>query len=144
MEYLKRYNELLNEGNDGEDISGEDMSVVNNNIDTIMHVAERSWGTQYQFMEKHGHAIATGYIMNENKKAFGLKGLSVSPEHRKKGYGLALQEMREELGNKLGCEYCALWVKKNTWMHDWYKRRGYVDGSDYPGDKNAIWMTKKL
>jgi hypothetical protein len=51
--------------------------------------------------------------------------------------------MREDIGRRLGATYSCLWVKPNTWMHDWYQRRGYTYLKDYE-QEDAVWMRKSL
>jgi hypothetical protein len=44
----------------------------------------------------------------------------------------------------MGAVYSCLLVKKDAWMHEWYKRRGYSDYQDQEGEKDWVWMRKSL
>lgn len=70
--------------------------------------------------------------------------LSVSPDIRNHGWGTRLQEIRESVATALGGQTMRLWVKKDTWMHEWYLRRGYMDLCDHDSEYDSIWMTKDL
>lgn len=50
----------------------------------------------------------------------------------------------EGLAIKIGAPNVCLWVEKNSWMHQWYARRGYLDGDDKEDQENTIWMKKGL
>lgn len=52
--------------------------------------------------------------------------------------------MREQIGVLLGAKESCLWVIKDSWMHDWYARRGYTDLQDHETEETAVWMTKQI
>jgi GNAT superfamily N-acetyltransferase len=95
-------------------------------------------------MEKTGKAFARLYQYNDDTTTVCLDYLSVDFEIRRKGIGTELQEIREKIGRSLGADTACLWCRKDTWMHDWYKRRGYEDWKDNEDEENAIWMKKSL
>jgi GNAT superfamily N-acetyltransferase len=95
-------------------------------------------------MEKHGFAFAHAYWYHDDKSTINLNWLSVSESSRKKGIGTELQEIREEIGRKLGASVSSLQVEKGSWMHDWYKRRGYEYLREDDNDNNLVWMSKTL
>jgi len=110
----------------------------------ISHSSPNNWGYSVEIMEKKGRAFARIYWYNEDETIVYLDMLDVSESYRKKGIATKLQEMREEIGRKLGATFSYLWVFKDTWMYDWYVRRGYLPIGDYENEKNAVWMKKKL
>lgn len=74
-----------------------------------------------------------------------LDSLSVDPDIRQLGQGRLLQVVRENVAKfLLEAEECWLWVKKDSWMYEWYKRRGYVDVKPHEQMEGCIWMFKKL
>ena len=93
-------------------------------------------------MEKQGKAFARLYWYDDDDKIVYLDMLSVDQEERGKGLGTKLQEIRENIGRELGAIEACLWVKKNTWMYRWYKRRSYLDWKDHETENNSIWMKK--
>lgn len=110
----------------------------------ITHFSENGWGSSIFLIEKTGAAFARMYWYNDECTIFYLDWLNVDENRRQQGLGTSLQEVREELAKKLGGKTTFLWVHKNTWMHEWYKRRGYVDYQDYSEEGDAIWMVKTL
>lgn len=110
----------------------------------ISHLKTESWGASILIMEQTGKAFSRIYWFNDDNTTVYLDWLSVSTEFRHQGIGTQLQEMREEIGRKLGAKTSCLWVQKDSWMHDWYKRRGYKDCGNYEKEENAIWMQKTL
>jgi len=113
----------------------------------IFHYSVHNWGFYLRIMEKSGIAFARAYMYDNDKETICLDSLSVNEDHRKQGIGRELQEIRENIGIAMGAKKSFLWVIKNTWMREWYNRRGYVDSVPYKYDrsiKNAIWMAKDL
>ena len=110
----------------------------------IYHVSPVDWGHAIFIMEKHGHAFGHLYLYDDDDTVVYLSCLSVDEEFRNKGLGTKLQEMREEMGVLLGASVSCLLVRDGTWMHDWYKRRGYVDFKADEDEDNSTWMRKVL
>ena len=110
----------------------------------VTHFTSAQWGDSVLIMEISGKAFGRMYYYYDDRTTVYLDWLSVDENARMKGIGTKLQEMREEIGRRLGAKTSLLWVYKNTWMHDWYQRRGYEFYADYSGEENAIWMIKKL
>ncbi len=110
----------------------------------ITHLLESEWGSSLYVMEENGNAYARAYWFKDDKTTIYLDSLSVNSDSRNKGIGLKLQEYREQYGISNGYITSCLWVKKGTWMHEWYKRRGYIDYIDHKNEIDCIWMKKKL
>ena len=110
----------------------------------IYHCDRESWGKEIYIMEQRGKAFGRIYWNNDDKTTAYLAGLSVEMSSRKQGIGTELQELRESMAMGSGATITCLWVEKGTWMHEWYKRRGYKDCEDYEGLENHIWMRKDL
>lgn len=110
----------------------------------ISHYKTESWGSSILIMEKRGKAFGRIYWYNDDNIMVYLDCLSVNAEIQRQGIGTKLQKIREEIGRSLGAITACLWVQKNTWMYDWYKRRGYEDWINNENEENAIWMKKSL
>lgn len=117
-------------------------TIINDNF--IYHLNYESWGVEILIMEKTGVAFARIYWCNDDIESIYLNWLSVVPESRNKGIATQLQIIREEIGRKLGYKYAYLQVEESSWMHEWYKRRGYEDYDSLNKDENLIWMGKLL
>ena len=125
-------------------------TIVNQSIcdNFIIHTTQESWGFTVMIMEKRGIAFCRLYCYNDDSTTAYLDMLDVDVKYRRQGLGTKLQKMREEIAINLKCKNTCLWVESETWMIDWYKRRGYSYYSDYKDDsgyiKNAVWMKKEL
>lgn len=110
--------------------------------DFICHFGNDFYGDYVVVMERCGAAMARVYWNpNDSEIAF-FDYLSVSPDLQKLGFGTTMQIIQEKIGRALGAKYCRFFVEKDKWMHDWYKRRGYVDYEDY--NDEYVWMQKLL
>jgi len=118
------------------------LGAINNSF--ISHFISEIWGSEILIMEKAGKAFARVYWYKDDATSIYLDWLHVSYEIRNKGIGTELQNMREQIGRNLGASTSCLWVKKDSWMHNWYKRRGYSDLEDYEQEENVVWMMKSL
>lgn len=110
----------------------------------ISHQSETDLFKSILIMKDDGTAFSRIYWFNDDNTTVYLDWLSVDELQRKKGIGKKLQEIREEIGRLFGAKTSCLWVNKNSWMHDWYQRRGYVDWKDYEQEENCIWMQKTI
>ena len=97
-----------------------------------------------RIMEKSGKGFARIYWYLDDPNSVYLDSLVVSDNFRKLGLGRTLQELREGIGVCRLAKYSYLWVEKDSWMEEWYKRRGYSYYKDYEQLNNCIWMRKKL
>lgn len=68
--------------------------------------------------------------------------LFVDEKYRKQGLGNAILEYAEQFAVEHNFKKISLKVEENTWMYEWYKRKGYIDN----GEKTAkyIWLEKIL
>jgi len=93
-------------------------------------------------MEKNGYDFGRIYWFHDDNTIIYLYQLNVNEKSKRQGIGTELQQLREKMGLCLGAKISCLWVKKGSWMHDWYKRRGYIDWKNNDTEENAIWMKK--
>jgi len=110
----------------------------------ISHLTESDWGKSILIMRKDGLAFARIYWFNDDNTTVYLDWLSVYETIRNCGVGTDLQEIREKIGKSMGAKYSCLWVKKDTWMREWYEKRGYEYWKEYKNEENAIWMQKAI
>jgi len=110
----------------------------------IIHVKTEDLIDSILIMEENGKAYCRLYTYNDDNTTIYLDWLSVDYESRNKGLGTVLQETREAIGKHLGYSISCLWVEIGSWMHEWYKRRGYQDWVKHHTEDNSIWMRKFL
>lgn len=111
--------------------------------DYIVHHGFDECGHSILFMEKRGLAFCRLFWYNDDEKTVYIDFLSVDESIRKKGVGTKLKEITEDLGRRLKADNAILSVVKESWMHEWYKRRGYSDYYKHE-DEKLIWMIKSL
>lgn len=106
----------------------------------------QKWGSAHwiYFMGKDGNSFASMYWFNDDTNMAMICNLSVYRSRRKRGIGTELQEIREKIAVILGATTVSLHVMKNSWMKQWYERRGYKYHSEYRLKKGNIWMQKKV
>lgn len=115
------------------------------NDDFILHYAITSDNTySILIMEKHGIAFARIYWYGDDNINVYLDYLSVNIKNRKNTIGTRLQKLQERIAKEIGFLCAILLVEKETWMHDWYTRRGYRDSVSHDTRNEYVWMTKKL
>lgn len=84
------------------------------------------------------------YQYNDDSSSIYVANLFVLKSYRHKGIGIQLLKISEQIGKSLNADNCYLLVKKDSWMHEWYKRIGYMDFKNYEKQKGFIWMIKSL
>lgn len=107
----------------------------------ILHYSETTWGDSILIMEKSGLSFGRVCWYSHDYTTVYLDSLSVSKEVRRKRLGTEMQEIREGIGRILGASSSMLSVVKDSWMHQWYIRRGYIYHSQHE-DSDLIWMIK--
>lgn len=136
---------------DKEDKKGLDTGAISkspNKIEQIMgnnyaiHYRIESFGKSIMIMGKDGLSYFRIYWYSDDEKSIYLEGLSVTVQ--RSGIGTHLLECAEKIATSLDASTIYLWVAKETWMQDWYVRKGYEYSSEYEEEPNAIWMKKKL
>ena len=110
---------------------------------TIKNYDKRQDSSFINIMEFNGFAFSRGYYFHDDKRTFYMDQLTVNENHRRKGFGLKMQELREHIARDMGFKYTMLWVVKGIWMRKWYERRGYKYHSQHK-KYNAVWLRKKL
>jgi len=105
----------------------------------ICHISNSDCGGSVLVMEKSGKAFARTYWFNDDTDTIYFDWLSVDESER--GNGIATELLNAHIGiaKKFEVE-TMLWVKRDTWVHEWYNRKGYQDYKDYEKESNAIWM----
>lgn len=69
-------------------------------------------------------------IFNDSEEYI-IHSLAVPPKKLRQGIGTILLNKSENIIKALGENHCALYVKNdNIWVHNWYKRCGYVDTTE--------------
>lgn len=67
-----------------------------------------------------------------------LSTLVVNEKCRKQGIGTAILEKVDKIAQEHGCNVISLQVQHNSWMEDWYLRKGFVPVADGYDSDNVI------
>lgn len=110
----------------------------------VAHHSTNDWGGSVWIMERKGKAFARIYWYSDDDQSVYLDCLSVSPGARNKGLGTKMQNIREKIGIDIGASCAYLFVDRNSWQKEWYKRRGYVETGENINEPNTLWMCKVL
>ena len=94
-----------------------------NNLD--LSVEKTEWGIIYYY--KNTKCSFALYMYDDDKKSLYLSNVSVSDTERGKGIGNEILEFVYNQANKRDVDSLYLFVLENSWMHEWYKRKGFVD-----------------
>jgi predicted GNAT family N-acyltransferase len=105
----------------------------------IYHISKAEWGGAFLVMEKNGKAFARTYWFNDDNKTIYFDWLSVEESERGNGIATELLNAHIETAKKNNVNSC-LYVEKNSWMYDWYSRKGYIETTKHETEINAIWM----
>ena len=92
------------------------------NLKCIYHKAE----DYMLIMTSGGEGICSVSIDDNIKSCACIYNLNVEEKHRRKGYGNRLLEEAEKEAQRLGANVISLAVKNNSFMFDWYQRKGYI------------------
>lgn len=109
----------------------------------IAHCNTTIWGGEISVMERKGVDFCRIAWDDDDPDTVYIDSLSVNKDMRQRGIARHILTMLETVGCRLGAKQCRLSVIVNSWIYDWYKRRGYIDYSDHD-DSHFIWMQKDI
>ena len=125
--------------NQNADDTGLNIACVNHHFLTMKNTHD--WGISMLYMEESGKAFARTYWYFDDKSTIYFDWLNVIETARGNGIATELLSIHIKTADGLKAESC-LSVKKGTWMHEWYKRKGYKDFKDNETESNTIWMNR--
>lgn len=110
----------------------------------ITHISDSTWGTTFYTMKSDGRGFIKTYYYLDDPDYIYASDLHVDKDMRNKGIGSKLLEIHLNNAKCLGAKYSLLWVRKDTWIKDWYKKLGYKYYKEYLDEANSIWMIKEI
>lgn len=113
-------------------------------LDYNIHCTSDEFGMSVNVMLIGGVGFGRLWIDSGDRDTVYLDGLSVDYECRNLGIGTDLQLYREGLARSMGFKESTLRVKKDSWMYNWYIRRGYVEKCEDVENEGYIFMCKDL
>lgn len=109
----------------------------------IYNYTKEDWGDAVVIMEQTGIGMCRAYRYKDDALSIYFDWLSVHPNSRKQGLATELISVLHQLAKQLNAQYCYLWVKKDTWVADWYKRLGYEYYSENEDEPGCIWLKRQ-
>ena len=92
----------------------------------IRHENNWYWGKSITFITNKCTGFVTVSIYNDTDDFCYVHGLSVLPEQRKQGIGDYLLDVAEQFAIENNIKKIIIDAdKRDKWIKDWYKRRGY-------------------
>ena len=113
-------------------------------VKLISHSLSAPEAMYFYFMGQNGECFFKIYEYSNDSTFCVFSELSVSNKFRKKGIGDFALSFAVDLANSMNCDFIYLWVDKDSWMFDWYKRRGFVEIEEFKDIPNNVWMRKHL
>ena len=110
-----------------------------NNFD--VSIEKTDWGIVYYY--KNTDCRFSLYMYDDDKKSLYLSNIEVYDSSRGKGIGNEILEFAYEKARKRNITSLYLFVLEHSWMHEWYKRKGFTDHS-YTEDPRYVWMIKEV
>ena len=108
----------------------------------VIHHNYWFWGESYYIILDNGNGIITMQIDNDNKELGCISCISVTDKVKKKGLGNELLKECENLAKRLGLKEIYLSAEKDSFVFDWYKRKGFI--KDKYRNKYLYRLTKQL
>ncbi len=110
----------------------------------VLHRYEDEKECRFYFMERRGFGFGVVVSFKDDPSYVVLQELSVHPEFRNNGLGDFIQETRIGMFKDSEVEEVYLWVKKDSWMREWYERKGFIYHSDHQKITDSVWMHKSI
>lgn len=103
------------------------------------------WGEQKMFANKDNTIRFALYFYYDDLKTIYFSNLFIDKKYRNKGYADKILEYIFTYAKRHKYTSIILNVIKNSWMENWYKRKGFYFiadcGDDYEGN---VWLKKEL
>lgn len=112
-------------------------------MEFIKHVNEWYWGKSMTIVMDNGLAFVTINLYDDEPKYANISGLTVHKIIRHHGYGTIMLKEAEQEIKKLGYNTIYLACQKDSWIEEWYKRKGYVNCGDDPNGDGYLSLMKK-
>lgn len=84
------------------------------------------------------------YMYDDDENTMYLSNIFVKRSERNQGLGDSILMSADELARRVNAKQIILTVKDDSFMHNWYKRRGYEDLEDNYERRGYVWMIKHL
>lgn len=99
--------------------------------------------TLVYIMEEHGISFCMLSFYEKEKHIMYLSNLNVAENYREEGHGNDILKFAIDRAKSYGCEYLYLFtVDKDSWITEWYKRKGFIEYKVENGECNMYLKLK--
>lgn len=103
------------------------------------------WGVSKMFVNQDNTVRFAIYFYYDDLKTIYFSNLFIDEKHRNKGYANKILEYVFAYAKQHNYTSVILNVIKNSWMEDWYKRKGFHFVIDCVDDyKGNVWLKKEI
>lgn len=81
-------------------------------------------------------------IFEDSPRNMWVEELYVNKSFRNKGFAKHIMNSIPSIAKCFQCTFLTLFVKKDTWIHNWYKHLGYIDYATCDSDKTYMKCIK--
>lgn len=110
----------------------------------ITHLCTSVKSSSIFIMDEDGVSYGCISWYNDQDDAIYIDLISVIEEFRRQGLGSQMMEVCINLSIYLGATSINLCVQKESFMHKWYEKIGFIDTIPNKEDDTYIWMNKHL
>lgn len=100
------------------------------------------WGKKTIITTDDGFGVIALDIENEQPHVGFIHDLVVDESKRKQGIGTQLIDAVIDCAKDMGCGTVVLWCEPILWLHQWYKRKGFIETEI--GEYGYARMIRKL
>ncbi len=113
-------------------------------VEVSVNTKNKPHGKIWEYQAKDNSFNFLLYKFNYEKDTYYLFNVFVDEKKRGMGLGNTILDMAEDIVKKANGNKIRLEVKKDSFVHDWYKRHGYKDVELDVDAPSYIWMIKDL
>ena len=135
--FIAEFCEIVKKVDDSDDLDDSNDSV-------LIHINNWKWGRSFTIIENDATAVIEFTVSNDEPELAYLKGLSVHCDSRKEGLGNKMLDTAMTQAKRNGCKYAYLHAEKDSFVFDWYKRKGFKYYGDAPDENGFVVMYTEL
>lgn len=97
-----------------------------------------------EMMHKSGKCFARLSVMLDEIDTICIDFIGVDDSRRNLGYGREMIELASCIGLANGAVKARIICLKDSWLHKWYERLGFVDLQEHETEKDWVWMVRNI
>ena len=102
------------------------------------------FGTVWYYDAEDGSFRFAVYQYDDDPDTLYFSNLFVNEDQRGNGTGNRILKQVDEIAKEKGVSTICLRVKKDSFVHRWYERNGYIYIEDDQEEPGYVWMNKQI